>query len=107
MTADPMSQPNSVQCNFLPASTPEITLSTSHYDVPHRGSCKTPSMTIETWWPALAQDAKTWLIENNGDDLTSTIATAINAAGGSVSAQLPLSDEQIDWIEAVGNDEIG
>lgn len=64
-------------------------------------------MTIEEWWPQLGSDSRSWLVENNGDDVIDDVAAAINAAGGSVTPGTPLTDEQIDWIEATANDEVG
>lgn len=60
---------------------------------------------IEEWWPAVRRDSRNWLVENNGDDVTDEVAAAINAAGGSVTPGRPLSDEEVDWIEATANDE--
>ncbi len=63
-------------------------------------------MTIDVWWPALESDVRDWLVENNGDTITDRVAAAITLAGGSVTPGTPLTDEQIDWIEATANDEI-
>ena len=71
-----------------------------------RAVCETPYMTIEEWWPLLGRDSQTWLIENNGDDVIDGMAAAITAAGGSATAGSPLSDEEVDWIEAIANDEV-
>ena len=64
-------------------------------------------MTIEEWWPLLGADSQTWLVENNGDDVSEQIAAAINAAGGFATAGSPLTDDEVDWIEATANDEVG
>lgn len=64
-------------------------------------------MTIEEWWPLLGADLRNWLVENNGDNVSEDVAAAINAAGGSVKPGTPLTDQQIDWIEATANDEVG
>ena len=64
-------------------------------------------MTIEEWWPLLGAESRNWLVENNGDDVIDEVAASINAAGGAVTAGTPLTDEQIDWIEAIANDEVG
>ena len=69
-----------------------------------RAVCETPYMTIEEWWPLLGRDSQTWLIENNGDDVNDGVAAAITAAGGSAAPGTPLTDEEIDWIEAIAND---
>jgi hypothetical protein len=64
-------------------------------------------MTIEEWWPLLGSDSRNWLVENNGDNVIDDVAAEINTAGGSVTPGTPLTDEQIDWIEATANDEVG
>lgn len=61
---------------------------------------------IEEWWPALGSDSRNWLVENNGDDVTAEVAAAIKAAGGSATPGTPLTDEEVDWIEATANDEV-
>lgn len=61
-------------------------------------------MDIEQWWTKLAPSTQDWLIENNGDAVSAEIVAEITAAGGSVSGET-LSDEEIDWIEAVANEE--
>ncbi len=71
-----------------------------------RALWETPYMMIEEWWPLLGRDSQTWLVENNGDDVLDGVAAAIAAAGGSVTPGTPLTDEEIDWIEAIANDEV-
>lgn len=58
-------------------------------------------MDISQWWPLLAPETRRWLIENNGDALRPEIAAEIARVGGSPD----LADAEIDWIEAVANDE--
>jgi hypothetical protein len=73
-------------------------------------------MSIEAWWPRLPADTREWLIRNNGDAVQSKIVEAIERAGGKVTPDawwvsqygpdgLYLSDDAVDWVEAVANDE--
>lgn len=74
-------------------------------------------MDIEQWWPHLNGATKQWLIANNGDVVPEPVVNEIVAAGGVVALDstwvgengpdgLLLSDEAVDWIEAVANNEI-
>lgn len=63
-----------------------------------------PSMNIEAWWPTIRQGSRRWLIENNGDAVRSDIIDEIVRAGGTV-AGVYLSDDAVDWVEAVANGE--
>ena len=71
--------------------------------------------TIE-WWESLEPGAKEWLIEHNGEAVPDDILAGIVAAGGAVASDawwvgeegpdgFYLSDEAVDWIETVGNEE--
>ena len=60
-------------------------------------------MDIEEWWPELSESTKAWLQQNNGSPLTAEVSAEIAAAGGPSGAQL--SDDDVDWLEAVSNDE--
>ncbi|PKH40695.1 hypothetical protein SAMN05192575_105213 [Nocardioides alpinus] len=72
---------------------------------------------IEDWWPRLSQETRDWLIAHNGDEVTASVAQQIARAGGAVEADAwqtgqddphgsYLSDEAVDWIEAVANGEV-
>ena len=73
-------------------------------------------MEIIDWWPKLDSDTKAWLTAHNGEELPAEVLTMIEEAGGSVTSGawwigesgpdgFFLSDEAVDWIEAVANDE--
>ena len=76
------------------------------------------SASLEEWWPRLTQEARDWLIANNGDALSASVIEEITRAGGSVTttnawwvgqhgpAGFYLSDEAVDWVEAVANGEV-
>ena len=68
------------------------------------------------WWPSLDAATKDWLITHNGEALPAEVLGRIVAAGGIVTSNALwigedgpdgffLSDEAVDWIEAVGNAE--
>ena len=57
------------------------------------------------WWSRVDPRVQEWLIDNNGDSVTTEIAGHIVAAGGDVTVGEPLPDEVVDWIEAVANGE--
>lgn len=73
-------------------------------------------MDIENWWPSLEPSTREWLIAHNGEALPAEVVAEIRRAGGAV-APVPesaddvgeagsyLSDEAIDWIEDVANEE--
>ncbi|PQZ86201.1 hypothetical protein CQ018_19270 [Arthrobacter sp. MYb227] len=73
-------------------------------------------MRIEEWWPLLEPDTRSWLIVHNGDAIPQPIIDEIRAVEGVatadmswVGAKIPagffLSDDAVDWIEAVANEE--
>ncbi|KQQ67470.1 hypothetical protein [Microbacterium sp. Leaf320] len=71
-------------------------------------------MSIEEIWPTLAPETREWLIAHNGEPIPTDVASAINGADVSVDPTagrrgatpgIALSDEDVDWIEAVANDE--
>ncbi len=63
-------------------------------------------MTIEQWWPNLEPSTREWLVENNGDAIPSELIVEITAAGGADDLSgRRLSDDAVDWVEAVANDE--
>ena len=75
------------------------------------------SASLEEWWPRLPQETRDWLIANNGDVLTASVVEEITRAGGSVTTNAwwvgqdgpsgsYLSDEAVDWVEAVANGEV-
>lgn len=73
-------------------------------------------MNIAERWPQLDSVTRAWLIAHNGDAIPAHILSLIAAAGGDVDSDAPwvgstgpdgfyLSDEAIDWVEAVANGE--
>jgi hypothetical protein len=72
---------------------------------------------IDDWWWNLDPQTQQWLIDHNGEPLSSAVVEEIEAAGGEFDAEaswvgatddpdgLMLSDDAIDWIESVANDE--
>jgi hypothetical protein len=72
-------------------------------------------MNIPEWWPLVDAETRNWLIEHNGEPLPPNVIADIRAVTGGTtdsewwadeSADGPqLSDEAVDWIEAVANDE--
>lgn len=71
-------------------------------------------MQILEWWPKLDSDAKAWLIAHNGESVAPEVLSKITA--GTVTTNtwwvgedgpdgFYLSDEAVDWIETVANDE--
>jgi hypothetical protein len=63
-------------------------------------------MSIEHWWHMLAPATQARLIETNGDELSATVVAEITAAGGEVPSDAHLSDDEVDWIEAMANEEM-
>lgn len=74
-------------------------------------------MSIETWWPRLSQAARDSLIADNGDVVPPHLVAEIVRAGGVITPDARwvghqradgflLSDEAIDWIDAVANGEV-
>lgn len=61
-------------------------------------------MSIAVWWPKIRGESQQWLIENNGDALRGDISQEIARAGGEVNGSY-LSDQAVDWVEAVANGE--
>jgi hypothetical protein len=68
------------------------------------------------WWDTLDAASKDWLIQHNGEALSSDVLAKITAAGGDIASDawwigeegpdgFYLSDEAVDWIEGVGNAE--
>lgn len=72
-------------------------------------------MSIEDYWPQLSSETREWLIAHNGEPVPADVASAINGAADlldpsaaqrrAITPGLALSDEDVDWIEAVANDE--
>ena len=73
-------------------------------------------MSLDEWWARLSSDVPEWLIAHNGEPLSPEVAAAITEAGGTFdssdwavspdpSEALELSDEAVDWIETVANEE--
>lgn len=61
-------------------------------------------MGIEVWWPKIRRESRQWLEDNNGDAVRGDILQEIVRAGGEVNGSY-LSDEAVDWVEAVANGE--
>lgn len=61
-------------------------------------------MSIGEWWPNLRPATRDWLQANNGDAIPADIVDELTMAGRSASTD-QLADDEIDWIEAVANDE--
>ena len=73
-------------------------------------------MCIEQWWPRLSPTTRDWLTEHNGEPLPADILDEITDVGGEPSSEawwvgeqgpdgLHLSDDAVDWVEAVANGE--
>jgi hypothetical protein len=61
-------------------------------------------MNIEEWWPKLQPATRAWLGANNGDVIPAETIGELTRAGRPVSTD-QLSDDEVDWIEAVANEE--
>ena len=68
-------------------------------------------------WPLLSDSSRSWLIEHNGEPLPDAlIAEMLRTTGGEPNAQwwagpsaegeTQLTDDAVDWIETVANDEV-
>ncbi|MBC7762478.1 MAG: hypothetical protein H7201_11930 [Candidatus Saccharibacteria bacterium] len=69
-------------------------------------------MHIELWWPKLSPSTREWLMQNNGDAVPPALVAEITRAGGEVATDseseqsgVYLSDDDVDWIETVANEE--
>jgi hypothetical protein len=73
-------------------------------------------VSLEDWWPRLPPETQDWLIANNGDVVPAWVTEQITLAGGVVATDAwwvsqygpmgcYLSDEAVDWIDAVANGE--
>ena len=72
-------------------------------------------MNILEWWPLVDVETRDWLVEHNGEPLPpNVIANIMAVTGGTTDSEWwagessggpRLSDEAVDWIEAVANDE--
>ena len=73
-------------------------------------------MSIEAWWPRIGPASREWLVENNGDVVPAAIVEEITRVGGRLEPDawwvgesgrdgLYLSDDAVDWVEAVANGE--
>lgn len=61
-------------------------------------------MNIEEWWLKLEPATREWLVANNGDVIPVDIIGKLTKAGRSTSTA-QFGDDEIDWIEAIANDE--
>lgn len=66
-------------------------------------------MDVDEWWERLDAPTREWLFAHNGEALPAEVVSAIDSAGGVVSAKagrvdgaspsgFRLSDEVVDWI---------
>ncbi|SDD81622.1 hypothetical protein [Auraticoccus monumenti] len=73
-------------------------------------------MEIAEWWPSIPEATRDWLVAHNGEPLPEDVVEAVVRAGGVRSTGsrwvgedgpdgLLLSDDAVDWIEAVANGE--
>ncbi len=69
-------------------------------------------MDIAQWWPKLESSTQKWLVDNNGDTIPPHVIVEIAAAGGPGGGLSDtdlsdggLSDADVDWVEAVANEE--
>ena len=73
-------------------------------------------MDLPQIWPHLSPSSRSWLIEHNGEPLPDQlVAENLSVAGAepnaqwwsgpSVERQTQLTDEAVDWIETVANNE--
>lgn len=72
-------------------------------------------MNIQQWWLLVEAETRDWLIEHNGEPLPPKVIADIMAVtdgttdpqwwAGESEGGPQLSDEAVDWIEAVANDE--
>ncbi|TFD49749.1 hypothetical protein E3T46_12910 [Cryobacterium sp. Hh11] len=69
-------------------------------------------MNIELWWPKLTPSTRVGLLENNGDAVPPQVVAEVTRAGGSAAidsdsaeSDYYLSDEDVEWIETVTNEE--
>ncbi|GAA3719940.1 hypothetical protein GCM10022399_40400 [Terrabacter ginsenosidimutans] len=67
-------------------------------------------------WPQLSSSSRSWLVEHNGEPLPDELVSELRSitgdessqpwwTGPSVEGQTQLSDETVDWIETVANEE--
>jgi hypothetical protein len=69
------------------------------------GECQTDLMDVAQWWPKLESSTQKWLVDNNGDTMPPHVIAEIAAAGGAEFPSGRLSDADVDWVEAVANEE--
>jgi len=73
-------------------------------------------MSIEAWWPRLSRSTQQWLEDNNGDLVPEDVVAEITEAGGAIAPDawwigevheqgITLSDDAVDWVEAIANAE--
>lgn len=61
-------------------------------------------LSIEVWWPKIRPESRQWLLENNGDAVPRDLVQEIVQAAGQITGSY-LSDEAVDWVEALANGE--
>jgi hypothetical protein len=73
-------------------------------------------MDLPQIWPLLSTSTRSWLVDHNGEALPEEIVTEILAitgdqprptwwSGPTTDGDIQLTDEAVDWIEGVANDE--
>lgn len=83
-----------------------------------RGDAAQPagSQDIAQWWGSLTHGARDWLVEHNGEPLEPAVRAEIMEItrgrtdagwwrGDSGEGETELTDNAVDWIETVANDE--
>ena len=73
-----------------------------HTQDAQRGTLR--DVNIEEWWPKMEPATRQWLMANNGDAMPASIVGELIEAGRSARTD-QLGDDEIDWIEAVANNE--
>ncbi|HET8993859.1 MAG TPA: hypothetical protein VFN32_08670 [Rhodococcus sp. (in: high G+C Gram-positive bacteria)] len=75
-----------------------------------------PPGEITQWWSRLSFDSRSWLVDHNGEPLSPEVKEEIMAVNGgrtspswwngdSSDGLSELTDEAVDWIEEIANDE--
>ena len=78
---------------------------------------KCGGMSLEVLWPLLRQESRDWLVAHNGETVSGPVLDDLARVGGPVPSDawwvgangpngVDLSDEGIDWVEAVANGEM-
>lgn len=95
---------------------PDIRTTGAGRSTVRQACCDDGSMSMQEWWPRLAQETRDWLIEHNGEALPASVVEEIARVGGSITSDawwvgesgptgFYLSDAAVDWVEEVANGE--